>query len=545
MARVQTLTLCLVLVTCCSGRAGPGTDGDAEADHGPDAASDTTTPDTPSDAPGPDAAPDVEPDSITPPGSECPSPVELVDTSSPDAVVGTGTPASCTGSALEDAIETGGIITFDCGADPHTITVTSEKEIASDTVLDGEGTITLSGGGSVRILAVHSSFERETPSLTVQRLAFSDGVRTGSGEGTDNGGGAIYRLGGTLTVIDCTFTGNRCPPEGQDVAGGAVYSIGAGSTTIVGSVFASNSCSNGGAIGNLHNDLTLVNSSVTGNSATGHGGNPGNGGNGGGIYMDGVGQSLVICGTTISGNAGNAYGGGLFRVSNDGSGATEIDPITVDANTIPDHDPSMAGGLYLQGMAIELTNTTISNNESRSAAGLFVGPNSTANLTNVTIAHNTALSGLAGGVFFSDPVSGTLLNCTLAHNRAPGEVAFAAATVGGSAVTLTNTLFAGHEVGNGWNPITCRNTFIEGGGNAQHPVERSGGGSDDPDALCSPDVLVADPLLGPLEDNGGPTLTLMPSSGSPALGLGTGCPETDQRGVARADPCTSGAVEAD
>ncbi|MFH1436196.1 MAG: right-handed parallel beta-helix repeat-containing protein [Pseudomonadota bacterium] len=403
--------------------------------------------------------------------------------------------------------------------------------------------MTLSGGGATRILAIHSSFERDTPALTVQRLTFQGGVRSGSGEGTENGGGAIYRLGGTLAIIDCTFSGNQCPGEGQDVAGGAVYSIGRGLTAVEGSRFFDNSGSNGGALGNLHNDLVIANSIFAGNAATGSGGNPGNGGNGGAIYIDGVGQTVEICGATISGSAANAYGGGLFRVSNDGTGTMTMDTCTIDGNKIPDRSPSMAGGLYLQGMAVTMTATTISNNEARGAGGMFVGPDSTAQLFNVTVAHNTALSSLGGGISFDAGVTGTVLNCTLANNRAPGEVAFAAATVGGGAVTMQNTIVDGHEAGNGWNPISCRDLLMEGGGNIQYPVERAGGGSDDPDALCTPDILVADAMLGPLRDNGGPTLTLMPDPGGPAPGLATGCPATDQRGEPRGEPCTSGAVE--
>jgi hypothetical protein len=57
------------------------------------------------------------------------------------------------------------------------------------------------------------------------------------------------------------------------------------------------------------------------------------------------------------------------------------------------------------------------------------------------------------------------------------------------------------------------------------------------------DPLVADPLLGELGDNGGETETMLPGSSSPAVGLGTGCPETDQRGEPRGEPCTAGAVE--
>lgn len=56
----------------------------------------------------------------------------------------------------------------------------------------------------------------------------------------------------------------------------------------------------------------------------------------------------------------------------------------------------------------------------------------------------------------ADGVTGTISNCTFAGNRAPGEVAFTAATVGGQGVVLKNTIFADHEVGNGYNPIPAR-----------------------------------------------------------------------------------------
>ncbi len=72
-----------------------------------------------------------------------------------------------------------------------------------------------------------------------------------------------------------------------------------------------------------------------------------------------------------------------------------------------------------------------------------------------------------------------------------------------------------------------------GGGNLQWPDG----------ALCTASPLVADPLLGSLGDNGGDTETLLPAAASPAKGLGTGCPATDQRGAPRSDPCTAGAVE--
>ncbi len=52
-----------------------------------------------------------------------------------------------------------------------------------------------------------------------------------------------------------------------------------------------------------------------------------------------------------------------------------------------------------------------------------------------------------------------------------------------------------------------------------------------------------DPNLGPLQDNGGPTLTTVPDATPAILQVGTDCPKTDQTGKPRTDPCTVGAVE--
>jgi hypothetical protein len=114
-----------------------------------------------------------------------------------------------------------------------------------------------------------------------------------------------------------------------------------------------------------------------------------------------------------------------------------------------------------------VTSPTAPSRATRRAAngGLFVGPQSTLDMINVSVAGNTAWSSLAGGMTIADGVTGTITNCTFAGNRAPGEVAFAAVTVGGQGVVLRNTIFSDHEVGNGYNSITCRDRFQEGCGN--------------------------------------------------------------------------------
>ena len=78
-----------------------------------------------------------------------------VDTSSPTSVVGTGSAASCTFSALNAAVSNGGIITFNCGSRPVTIAVTSTMNVPTDTstVIDGGNQVTLDGGNAVEILS--------------------------------------------------------------------------------------------------------------------------------------------------------------------------------------------------------------------------------------------------------------------------------------------------------------------------------------------------------------------------------------------------------
>src|SRR5262249_55580777 len=151
-------------------------------------------------------------------------------------------------------------IVFDCGASPVTITVTAAITFTRETVLDGGGLVTLSGGGTSRILYLDSAYTDATPRLVVQRLTFRDGNSPPGGDDTAVGGGAIYRDGGSLTVIDCAFFDNHAPSPGQDIAGGAIYGFGGGETVIAGSTFMNNAASNGGAVGSLNGDLTVINS---------------------------------------------------------------------------------------------------------------------------------------------------------------------------------------------------------------------------------------------------------------------------------------------
>ncbi|MGH7272316.1 MAG: hypothetical protein ACREJ3_17955, partial [Polyangiaceae bacterium] len=215
----------------------------------------------------------------------CVLPFGAADTSAPATVVGNGT-TGCTEAALAAAVQKGGVITFNCGG-PTTITLTSQLELpkATSTTIDGGGTVTLDGGGTTRILHFDGGGYRTTSTtITLQRLAFQNGHATGTklpvepapcsqGYDTDAGGGAVLVKDGVLHVIDCTFTNNAGQTPGPDVAGGAVYVNGSKSAVIIGSRFADNTCSNGGAVGSLNSDLSIYTSTLSANTATGTGQN--------------------------------------------------------------------------------------------------------------------------------------------------------------------------------------------------------------------------------------------------------------------------------
>ena len=168
----------------------------------------------------------------------------------------------------------------------------------------------------------------------------------------------------------------------------------------------------------------------------------------------------------------------------------------------------------INGGTATLTNVLLARNR---GDGLF--NRSTAMLTNVTIARNNR-----GAVTNVDPATVTLSNVTVTRNGYGFE--------GGGPLTLRNTLVVQKQC--------CRDPVLSLGHNLE---------SGSTCGLSGPgDLSNIDPLIkASLRDNGGFTETLALLPGSPAIdgGDNTGCPATDQRGVARPQgtACDIGAYE--
>ncbi len=321
------------------------------------------------DGPGPgdDGGMPTNPESGPPAGyadghATIPAEGEAEDVSSPTHVIGTGTPASCTGEAFVAAVADGGVITFDCGPDPVTIVLPTTAKVFNNKgtklVIDGGNKVSLSGGGKIRILYMATCDKAQVyppgsgdcntnpgVQLVVQNITFVDGSAKGIAEGSNNGGGggAIYAQGGSLKVVNARFFNNVCDELGSDVGGGAIRKLdylvapGAGPARpvwIVNSTFGGgpglgNSCANGGALSSIGVSWNILDSLFSENTAVGHGANSGQGGNGGAIYNDGNEIVLDITSSLIENNKANEGGSAVFFVSNNKTGSITItDSIT-------------------------------------------------------------------------------------------------------------------------------------------------------------------------------------------------------------------------
>jgi len=303
----------------------------------------------------------------------------------PDIVIGDGTPASCTSTAVVDAVARGGVIVFDCGPDPVTIEMMEPAKVYNDAapeiVLDGGGLVTLSGRGQNRILYMNTCDpdlvwttphcqNQDHPRLTVQNLTFVDGNSKGA---DPDGGGAIWVRGGRFKIVNSRFFNNVCDDVGPDVGGAAVrvfsqyqglpvYVV---NSTFGGAEGYGNVCSNGGGLSSIGVSYTVLNSLFTHNEAIGYGANPSRGGtpgggSGGAIYNDGNTFTLTVIDTVIEDNHANEGGGAIFFVSNDRSGTLRIEDSTLRRNPSDGFETrGFPGIFYLGNGPIQVVNSTI------------------------------------------------------------------------------------------------------------------------------------------------------------------------------------------
>lgn len=226
----------------------------------------------------------------------------------------------------------------------------------------------------------------------------------------------------------------------------------------------------------------------------------------------------------------------------DGGGLYIFGPTTISNTAIYSNSGLHGGGVYARGDITITASAVYSNVAGESGGGIYIGVNtgeSRATLHNATISGNRASSG-AGIVAGATGTELTLRHVTVAYNQS----ATASNAPGGLVVALgVDARIA--------NSIIALNT---GGDQCNSGVNvTSLGGNLSGDNSCgltnAADQLNADPLLNPLQDNGGSTWTHALAAGGPAVDAGVAdhCLPADQRGLSRPQgaACDSGAYEAD
>jgi len=383
---------------------------------------------------------------------------------------------------------------------------TEGETIQFDAALNGQ-TIGLTGGA----LAIDKNITISGPGpnlLAVSRVSTASrfciftimsghtvtiaGLTISGGYGDGGGPGGIGN-GATLTISNCIVSGNFS--DGGSGGGGISSS---GTLTIVDSVVSNNRASftagnpfgYGGGV-NCDGTLTIIRSTISNNTAAIHGG---------GIIGSGM---ITITDSTISGNrsgsdnlAFTGLGGGIFYFS--GSGMLVINNSTISGNTAQSGDETGTGGGISSGGVVVISNSTVSGNFAYDTAGAFYNGGGTLEIRNSTF------SGNAG-----------FLNTDGIFNSGANAV-----------VEIGNTILSdgGVNISNDGGTVTSLGYNLS---------TDDGGGF----LTAAGDQIHANPILGPLQNNGGPTFTHAPQTGSLAINAGdpnfTPPPSFDQRGYAR------------
>jgi hypothetical protein len=383
------------------------------------------------------------------------------------------------------------------GCDYASIQAAIDAAANDDTISIGPGTYleNITVGKDLTILGagadstIVDGSQDSNPPLVITFATHADVSGIAIMHGFGDPGGGV-RNSGTLTITDSIVKNN------QSTNGGGIYND--GTLTIANSTVQDNFSEDyAGGIRN-QGTLTILNSTIRQNK--GHAG-------GGGIVNTSI---LTVNMSAISGNtAYDGSGGGLLLFA---SGSTLISHSTISGNNASD----MGGGIFKTGGILTIVNSTISGNSTPDSGGGIMNIG-TIILTNSTISSNTAQDpyqpayGYGGGIVSTGTLNVT--NTIIAKNIAP---------------TTPN----------------CSNVLTSYGHNLE---DGNSCGFTGPG-----DLINTDPLLGPLQNNGGPTLTHALQPGSPAIDAGDTAACTappvnglDQRGEIRPQgmACDIGAYE--
>jgi predicted outer membrane repeat protein len=236
---------------------------------------------------------------------------------------------------------------------------------------------------------------------------------------------------------------------------------------------------------------------------------------GGGVYAFGGTTTIVAADSPISDNASGQSGGGVFLQS----GSMTLSRSSVFANSAIGASQSGAG-IYADACgSVGLVESTVANNlANHQGGGILVSGSCTLTLVNSTVSDNHSTVSGGGGVYVENGVSATLVNSTISGNmamQAGGVLVYDATLV------MRNTIDSDNSVAAQYSDTTDLAEYGASTASAQYSLLGTGLNTGAFNAVGDHNVFSDFPGLGPLEDNGGPTVTRELLFGSPAIDAGS------------------------
>jgi hypothetical protein len=227
--------------------------------------------------------------------------------------------------------------------------------ISSSITIEGNGSTIMRGSGAPKFRIMHVN---STGDLTLRDTTISGGRSPDIFFGRLSGAG-VANYGGNVTVINSTITGNSADSD----LGGGVWNDSYSTLTVTNSTITGNFAGyiGGGVFNERYSTLIVTNSIISGNSTNV---------NGGGLSNHGT---LTVINSTITGNFTNGGGGG---VANDLDGT-----IIITNSTISGNDAPLGGGLHNFSRVVTVLNSTITSNSAFYFFGGGVANNGTLTLT--------------------------------------------------------------------------------------------------------------------------------------------------------------------
>lgn len=386
-----------------------------------------------------------------------------------------------------------------------TITLTSGELVVDKSVtIRGPGAhdLAVSGNNASRVFHIMPG-----KTVTISGLKISNGNATGVFTPVVTGAG-IYNEGATLAVNSCLISNNSAR------VGGGIHS--SGSIELNHSVVTENS-----GVGIVNNGLMSITRSEISRNLGG-----------------GIGNELGTLSLTDS----------LVRENQSGSGIDNRSGTATLTNTVvSDNVASEGGGILNEGAVLILINSTVKNNTAAGGAGIssYAVGSSTVTLINTTVSNNagtgifnygergtailtvtnsTVSNNSGTGIYTSGVNTGVgllrLMNSTVSNNGGNGGIQNISLYGGSATVEIANSILNAN-LGPGGSIATLDGTITSLGYNLSDDAT-GGDGSNGPGGLLNGpgDIRNTNPLLGPLQNNGGPTMTHALLVNSPAINAG-------------------------